>query len=96
MKPKPEWRDAHERALAYKLGIDEKVLTDLKYSFGFYKPSFDPNPTVAAYNEGRRSVILAITNTIARADVPPAEETDARDSADPINGQSAGHESYID
>lgn len=38
----------------------EQVLFDLMKSTLFFQTTFDPNPTTAAFNEGRRSVVSDI------------------------------------
>lgn len=82
----PLWEDPRQRAVAYKDFFTgptaEKILEDLKRTLFYYRSSFDPNPHIAAFNEGQRAVIVAITNTIASAAFPPVqgEEEDQQDA----------------
>ncbi len=78
----PLWESRQQRSEAYRnvfAGLEgSKVLEDLKRTLGYaYRPTFDPNPHIAAFNEGQRSVVLAIANTIEQADLPAdtTEET---------------------
>lgn len=54
--------------VAYKRLFDsddgEKVIKDLMRSCHMITTTFDPNPQQQAYNEGARSVVLRIINTI--------------------------------
>lgn len=62
------------RAQAYKTvftGLTgELVLEDMKRLLGFYQTTFSNDPYIAANNEGKRAVLVAIMNTIELAEHP--------------------------
>jgi hypothetical protein len=74
----------HERAEAYRNAFTgptgEKVLEDLRaFAYGD-RTSFDPNPYVAAFNEGQRALVVAIANTIKQVRILPATPPDEEDA----------------
>lgn len=72
------WASVRERAEAYHHTFSgptgEKVLDDLKEVLGHNRSTFDPNPYIAAFNEGKRAVLVAIMNTMRP--IPEDEEID--------------------
>jgi hypothetical protein len=80
------WETHRQRAEAYRNlftgPTGEKVLADLKHAVGYDRSTFHPDPYISANNEGKRSVIVAIINTMEQAELPeaPAEESEDQDA----------------
>ena len=54
----------------------ERVLRDLMLRSCIWEQTFDPNPHVAAFNEGRRAVVLGIMDLARKKMEHPTEYTD--------------------
>lgn len=62
-----------------------RVLADMAEVGGQLRPTFDPNPTVAAFNEGKRAFVVAILNTIERAkNLPPRSKRPEPAEPEPV------------
>lgn len=79
--------DDEKRARDYRVVFGspegERVLADLIDMNGVLRPTFDPDPNVSAFNEGRRNVLLDILRYLS---VEPEQFRKlAQDTGDALN-----------
>ena len=60
----------------------ERVLRNLMQRSCIWEQTFDPNPYVAAFNEGRRAVVLGIMDMARKKMELPTEYTDEATQAE--------------